>query len=157
MGTNRIGGTALATKRMTRRAFWRRYGRLEHERLEYKASANHLCESVVAMAMTEGGTILVGVSDDRRLTGHSAEQRSLDRIADVAHETPGDLRVERLLVGGAVVLAVTVPAVRPRIVTTPDGRMLRRVGSANQPLRGDGVLRFLRGCVMSAQADAGPG
>jgi ATP-dependent DNA helicase RecG len=106
---------------------------------------NHLCESVVAMAMTSGGTILVGVSDDRRVTGHTVEQRSLDRIAAVAHETDVELRVERLHVAGRVVLAVTVPAVAPRVVTTPDGRLLRRVGSANQPLRGEGVVRFLRG------------
>lgn len=43
---------------MSERAFWRRYGRLEHERLEFKASVRHLAESVVAMAMTSGGTIL---------------------------------------------------------------------------------------------------
>jgi ATP-dependent DNA helicase RecG len=106
---------------------------------------NHLCESVVAMAMTSGGTILVGVSDDRRVTGHAVEQRSLDRIAAVAHETDVELRVERLHVAGCVVLEVMVPAVAPRVVTTPDGRLLRRVGSANQPLRGEGVVRFLRG------------
>jgi len=28
-------------------------------------------------------------------------------------------------------------------VTTPDGRLLRRVGGSNRPLLGDGVLRFL--------------
>ena len=128
---------------MTRRGFWRRYGRLEHERLEFKASVNHIGESVVAMAMTHGGRIVVGVSDERRLTGHPPEQRSLDRIADVAQETGVDLEVERLDVSGTTLLVVTVPAVFPRVVTTPDGRLLRRVGSANQPLRGDSVLRFL--------------
>jgi ATP-dependent DNA helicase RecG len=129
---------------MSRRSFWRRFGRIEHERLEFKSSANHLCESVVAMAMTDGGTILIGVGDDRRVTGHPPEQRSLDRIAAVAHETQVELRVERLRVGRARVLAVTVPALLPRVVTTPDGRLLRRVGSANQPLRGDAVARFVR-------------
>jgi ATP-dependent DNA helicase RecG len=134
----------LPVRRLGRRAFWRRFGRLEHERLEFKSSANHLCESVVAMAMTDGGTILVGVSDDRRLTGHPVEQQALDRIAAVAHETSVDLRVRVLSVGGAHVIAVAVPAVRTRVVTTPDGRLLRRVGSANQPLRGDAVARFVR-------------
>src|SRR5690349_20913271 len=110
-------------RRMSRRAFWRRYGRLEHERLEFKTSAARLGESVVAMAMTEGGTILVGVTDDRRVVGLSAEQESLDRIADVANETQVDVRVRRLKVGGALVLAVSVPVVRPRVVTTPDGRI----------------------------------
>ena len=136
-------GHGLRRRRLTRRAFWREFGRLEHERLEFKLSAHHICESVVAMAMTSGGTILVGVADDRTIRGHPVEQRSLDRIAAVAHETHVDVAVELLEVAGAPVLAITVPAVAPRVVTTPDGRLLRRVGSANQPLRGDGVRRFL--------------
>ncbi|MGH2967874.1 MAG: AlbA family DNA-binding domain-containing protein [Solirubrobacteraceae bacterium] len=144
MTTTLTDGPRLHCERMSGRSFWRRFGRFEHERLEFKSSVNHLCESVVAMAMTDGGTILIGVSDDRRLTGHPIEQRALDRIAGVANETQVDLGVRSLSVSGAPVLAVTVPAVRPRVVTTPDGRMLRRVGSANQPLRGEAVTRFLR-------------
>ncbi len=140
----RCGGSqGLRRRRLTRRAFWRRFGRLEHERLEFKVSVNHISESVVAMAMTSGGTILVGVADDRTIRGHPVEQRSLDRIAAVAHETHVDVAVELLEVAGTSVLAITVPPVAPRVVTTPDGRLLRRVGSANQPLRGDGVRRFL--------------
>jgi predicted HTH transcriptional regulator len=139
----RGGSHGLRRRRLTRRAFWRRFGRLEHERLEFKASAHHICESVVAMAMTHGGTILVGVADDRTLRGHPVEQQALDRVAAIAHETQLDLEVELLDVAGTQVLAVTVPAVAPRVVTTPDGRLLRRVGSSNQPLRGDGVRWFL--------------
>ena len=133
----------MRRRRMTRRAFWRRFGRLEHERLEFKSSVRHICESVVAMAMTSGGTILVGVSDGGAIRGHPVEQQSLDRVAAVAHETHIDLAVELLEVAGRQVLAIVVPAVAPRVVTTPDGRLLRRVGSCNQPLRGDGVRRYL--------------
>jgi ATP-dependent DNA helicase RecG len=61
----------------------------------------------------------------------------------VAHETEVDLGVERLVVGGRAVLAIAVPAVAPRVVTTPDGRLLRRVGGSNRPLLGEGVARFL--------------
>ena len=128
---------------MSRRAFWRRYGRLEHERLEFKASVNHIGEAVVAMAMTRGGTILVGVSEGPALTGCTVDQRALDRIADVAHETQVALRVRRLQVSGAAIIAIEVPPVAPRVVTTTDGRMLHRVGASNRPLRGEGVLRFL--------------
>ena len=39
---------------------------------------------------------------------------------------------------------VAIPEVRHRIVTTADGRLLRRVGSENQPLRADGLARFVR-------------
>ena len=130
--------------RMSERAFWRRYGRVEHERLEFKASARNLGESVVAMAMTRGGTILVGVGDDGRVRGCRADQETLDRVATLADEVQVDVRVSRLAVGGATVLSLAVPAVAPRVVTTPDGRLLRRVGGSNRPVRGDAVLRFLR-------------
>ena len=130
--------------RMSERAFWRRYGRIEHERLEFKASARNLGESVVAMAMTLGGTILVGVGDDGSVQGCRADQDTLDRVATLADEVQVDLRVSLLAVGRATVLAVAVPAIAPRVVTTPDGRLLRRVGGSNRPLRGDAVLRFLR-------------
>ena len=138
-----IDSLGLRRRKLSRRAFWRRFGRLEHERLEFKASVNHLCESVVAMAMTRGGTILVGVSDQRHVAGCAIDQPALDRIAGVAHETQVDLGVERLDVAGIPVIAITVPAVAPRVVTTPDGRLLRRVGGSNRPLLGDGVTRFL--------------
>ena len=138
--------------RMSERAFWRRYGRVEHERLEFKASVRHLGESVVAMAMTRGGTILVGVSDDGRVPGCRIDQETLDRVATLSDEVQVDLRMETLAVGGATVLALTVPAVAPRVVTTPDGRLLRRVGSTNRPLRGDAVLRFLHGRALTAEA-----
>jgi predicted HTH transcriptional regulator len=129
---------------MTRRAFWRRYGHLEHERLEFKRSAQHLQESVVAMAMSFGGVVIVGVTDDRRLVGCAHDQATLDRIAHVAHETQVELAVRPLLVARVPLVAVVVPPVADRIVTTPDGRILRRLGSFNQPLRGDAVSRFVR-------------
>jgi hypothetical protein len=129
--------------RLRVRAFWRRFGRLEHERLEFKQSAARLQESVVAMAMASGGVILVGVSDHRRLVGCAHEQETLDRIALVAHETQVALATETIVVGGAKVISVTVPRVGDRVVTTADGRILRRVGSANQPVRGDAVTRLV--------------
>ena len=129
---------------MSARAFWRRYGRLEHDRLEFKRSALRLQDSVVAMAMGRGGTVLIGVADDRRLVGCALDQETLDRIGLVAHETQVDLDVRGLRVAGTPLVAVTVPPVAGRIVTTSDGRILRRLGSANQPVRGDAVARLVR-------------
>jgi ATP-dependent DNA helicase RecG len=134
---------ALTSERMSRRRFWRRFGRLEHERLEFKSSPGNLQESVVAMSMNAGGVILVGVSDSRRLTGCALDQLALDRIAFVAHETAVAVQVRVLDVAGTPVLMIAVPAVGDRVVTTSDGRILRRLGSANQPLRGDAVARFV--------------
>src|SRR3954454_8129023 len=138
-----IPSLVLAPQRISRRRFWRRLGPLEQERLELQRSPVALQESVVAMSMNAGGVILVGVSDDRTVTGSPLDQAALDRIAFVAHETGVALDVHALEVAGTPVVMIRVPRVRDRLVTTSDGRILRRLGSATQPLRGDAVSRFV--------------
>jgi ATP-dependent DNA helicase RecG len=125
------------------RAFWRLLGRLEHERLEFKRSANHLRDAIPAMAMSEGGIIVLGVSDEHELVGRALDQPTLDRITTAACECGVDVGVRAISVGRVPITLVLVPAVRDRIVTTPDGRLLRRVGAANYPLRGDALSRFV--------------
>ena len=129
--------------RLRPRAFWRFLGRVEHERLDFKRSANHLREAIPAMAMSQGGVIALGVADDRRLVGCPLDQATLDKIVAVAYESSVEVAVRAVRVGRTPITLVLVPAVTDRIVTTPDGRLLRRVGSANQPLRGDAVARFV--------------
>jgi ATP-dependent DNA helicase RecG len=124
-------------------AFWRRFGRLEHERLEFKASPLHLREVIPAMAMSGGGQIVLGVGDDRRLLGCPLDQGVLDAVTRRAREAGVDVEVQPLAVGEAQLTLVTVPRVRRRIVTTADGRLLRRVGSDNVPMRGDEVAAFV--------------
>src|SRR5687767_12199918 len=58
------------------RAFWRLVGRLEHETLEFKRSAGHLRDAIPAMAMSEGGAIVLGVSDERELVGRPVRVRA---------------------------------------------------------------------------------
>jgi ATP-dependent DNA helicase RecG len=126
------------------RSFWRLVGRLEHETLEFKRSAHHLRDAIPAMAMSAGGAIVLGVSDERDLVGRPLDQETLDRITAASCECGVDVGVREIRVGRVPLTIVLVPAVRDRIVTTPDGRLLRRIGSSNQPLRGDAVSRFVR-------------
>jgi predicted HTH transcriptional regulator len=125
------------------RTFWERFGRLEHERLEFKTSALHLREVIPAMAMTGGGQVVLGVSDDRRLVGCRLDQGVLDAVMRRAREAGVDVSVEPISVAGVPLTLITVPRVRRRIVTTADGRLLRRVGSDNVPLRGDELAGFV--------------
>ena len=131
------------TFHLDERAFWRRFGRVEHERLEFKASAANLREVIPAMAMTAGGQVVLGVSDKRRLVGCALDQQVLDAVMRRAQDAEVDVRVEPLVVGRVGLTLVTVPQVRDRIVTTSDGRVLRRVGSDNLPLRGEQLVRFV--------------
>jgi ATP-dependent DNA helicase RecG len=124
--------------------FWKRFGRVEHERLEFKTSANNLREVIPAMAMSRGGYVVLGVTDTRRLTGCPLEQRTLDAIMRRAQECGVEVGIETLVVDGRQLTLVSIPEVTDRIVTTSDGRVLRRVGSDNVPLRGDELARFLR-------------
>lgn len=123
--------------------FWARFGRVEHEALEFKASANNLREVIPAMAMTRGGHVVLGVSDDRTLCGCPLSQRVLDTIMRRAQEARVDVRVDPLFVGRIPLTLVTVPQVSGRIVTTADGRLLRRVGSDNTPLCHEQLVRFV--------------
>ena len=145
--TAKLLSTVIAGRNVTHLdagAFWRRFGRLEHESLEFKASANNLREVIPAMAMTAGGQVVLGVSDDRRLVGCRLDQATFDSIMRRAQECGVDVSVEPLLVAGVALTVVHVPWVTSRIVTTSDGRLLRRVGGDNIPLRGDQLLGFLR-------------
>jgi hypothetical protein len=125
-------------------AFWARFGRVEHESLEFKESAFRVREVIPAMAMSRGGVIVLGVSDDRRLVGCPLDQRTLDEVTRRAREALVDVALAPLRVGGVALTLVTVPRIEDRIVTTSDGRLLRRVGSDNVPLLGDEVVRFVR-------------
>jgi ATP-dependent DNA helicase RecG len=125
-------------------AFWREFGRVEHESLEFKRSANNLREVIPAMAMAAGGRVVLGVDDGRRLVGCPLDQSTLDAVMRRAQECGVDVTVEPLVVGTVPLTLITVPEVTDRIVTTPDGRLLRRIGSDNLPLRADQVSEFVR-------------
>lgn len=123
---------------------WALFGRREDERVEFKESANHLREVIPAMAMTLGGVVICGVSDSRELVGCPMTQKTLDKIKRAAQEAAVEVQIRSLRVDAQELTLVAIPEVRHRIVTTADGRLLRRVDSENQPLRADGLARFVR-------------
>jgi hypothetical protein len=139
--------TMIAGRQVTyldEEAFWNRFGRVEHESLEFKASANNLREVIPAMAMTAGGHVVLGVTDERRIAGCPLDQPTFDAIMRRAQECGVDVTIEPLVVAGIPLTVVTVPHITGRIVTTSDGRLLRRIGGDNLPLRDEQVIRFVR-------------
>ena len=130
---------------LTEAAFWRLFGRLEHERLDFKRGVpSDIRDAIAAMAMTHGGLIVHGVDDNRNVTGCPLSQNTQDRITRIASECGVDVQLREIAVGQRKLTICAVPEVRGRIVTTPDGRLLRRVGGDSQPLRGDAMARFVR-------------
>ena len=131
--------------RLTDDEFWARFGRIEHEALDFKRGVSgEILDTIPAMAMTDGGTIVHGVDRDLNVVGCPLSQNTLDRITRFANECNVEVQVRALRVGGAELTLTAVPEVRGRIVTAPDGRLLRRAGGDCQPLRGDMLARFVR-------------
>ena len=130
---------------LTQDAFWELFGHVEHAQLDFKRGvATDVCDTIAAMAMTEGGLIVHGVDDQRRIVACPLSQNTQDRITRIAMECGVDVQIREVTVADLGLTITAVPAVRGRIVTTPDGRLLRRVGGDSQPLRGDAMARFVR-------------
>jgi ATP-dependent DNA helicase RecG len=128
--------------------FWDLFGEVEHETLDFKGGpADSFKESLPAMAMTDGGLVILGVSDAddvREITGCSLSQRVHDSITQYANQCDVPVELKPFRVDGVELIAVEVPQISGRIVTTPDGRLLRRVGGDSQPLVGDALASFVR-------------
>jgi ATP-dependent DNA helicase RecG len=125
-------------------AFWEFVGTIENETIEFKRKPANLTEVIPAMAMTIGGVVVLGIDDDRQIVGCPPIQKVRDFVTSAAHDVEVDVTLSELRVGDKTLTLVRVPAVDGRIVTTPDGRLLRRVGSSNRPLIGDALGRFVR-------------
>jgi ATP-dependent DNA helicase RecG len=130
--------------RLAEADLWNQVGGLEHEQLDFKLRPDGLDEVFAAMAMTDGGLVVLGIRDNRAIEGCPMTQRVLDRVTETAHACGLEVQVRELVVDGTALTVVGVPEVRGRIITTPNGRLLRRLGSQNRPLTGDGLARFVR-------------
>lgn len=132
-------------------------GAMEHERLEFKVRPNDgLYDVFAAMAMTDGGLVLLGIDDrTRAVVGCPLTQQTYDTVKRASHAVGVDVQLKEVTVEGQVITVIAVPDVRQRIVTTPNGRLLRRVGSDNQPLVGDALGHFVAARLQRA-ADEQP-
>ena len=139
-----VPGLGAIPQRLAVDEFWSLFGRLEHEQLDFKRGVpDDVRDTIAAMAMTHGGLIVHGVDDRRNVVGCPLSQNTQDRITRIAFECGVDVQVREVVAGERKLTICAVPAVRGRIVTTPDGRLLRRVGGDAQPLRGDALARFV--------------
>jgi ATP-dependent DNA helicase RecG len=130
---------------MTESEFWDAAGVLETAQLDFKSGPPpDMHADIAALAMTNGGLLILGVTESRTVKGCNLSQRVHDKIHRASHECGVEVQAREVSVEGAPVVLVAVPEIRGRIVTTPNGRLLRRVGSDNQPLVGDAMARFVR-------------
>lgn len=132
------------SEKLTEAEFRSLLGEIENETVDFKVQPPaNFANTIAAMAMTDGGVIVLGVSDDRTLKGYALTQSALDTVMRAAHSCGVDVQLREVRVGRHPITLVSVPEIRGRIITTADGRLLRRIGSDNQPLIGDALARFV--------------
>ncbi|WP_420445863.1 ATP-binding protein [Candidatus Poriferisodalis sp.] len=133
---------------LTAGQFWELFGEVGHATLDFKGGpGDSFKELLPAMAMTDGGLAILGVSDTddkRQIVGCPLGQGTQNRITRYANQCNVPVELKPFRVDEFELIAVEIPQISGRIVTTPDGRLLRRVGGDSQPLVGDALAAFVR-------------
>ncbi len=115
--------------------------------LKAGAGAEPLQRTMVAFSNSGGGTIVIGVTDERIVTGRRLDQGTDDAVhqaAGAAHDL-GRYVVREIFVHGQPVVAVEVSRREEGFAQTSDGRVLVRRGGRNVHLLGEDLWSFLAG------------
>lgn len=102
-------------------------------------------EAVAAFSNTDGGVILLGVRDDGRVQGITADGEALARVHRIVAgvRSPGRYDVRPLVVGDLSVIALSVSRRREGFAQMQDGRILVRRGAMNTAIFDVELARFV--------------
>ncbi len=111
-----------------------------------RVTPQRLASTLVAMANTDGGTVIVGVAArGTRVVGLKEPEKALDRAlqAALACEPPLIIPMPQMMhLDGKPLLVITVPPGLPHAYSLK-GRYLTRDGAKNRPLTGHALRRLL--------------
>ena len=119
----------------------------EGERIEFKESVplDRIAKTAAAFSNTDGGVILLGVSDTGQIKGLSLssdkETEIHNRLAPVGGL--GDYRIHRLRVEGRDVAAIGVDRARDGFAQLSNGQVMERRGASNHTLMGGQLADFI--------------
>jgi ATP-dependent DNA helicase RecG len=102
-----------------------------------------LAETLVAFANGDGGTIVVGLDEHGKPTGHvyPEDVESALRRAEAMCRPPIHTGWEQIDLAGSLLIAVTV-ARSVELHSVSDGRVVIRMGAENRPLAGDAIRQL---------------
>jgi ATP-dependent DNA helicase RecG len=112
-----------------------------------------LAREFVAFANTQGGALLLGVSDDKQCVGLSDPERQEERLCNIARQNvvpPIEIRTHRVTVDGRALLWVEIPKGRERPYQTQQAQYLIRVGSTNRVASQGELMRLFQAAGVSA-------
>lgn len=104
-----------------------------------------LARAITALSNTDGGVILIGVTDEGTVTGRALTAGVEEAVHDAAltvHD-PGRYRIRELMIDGTLITVVSVAKRSQGFAQTPDGQVLVRRGARSVPLVGAELLSFI--------------
>jgi ATP-dependent DNA helicase RecG len=111
----------------------------ENQQTEFKAKASGIGAEICAFANAEGGTVLVGVSDDGSLVGASpADEARIQSELQALAPVP-KVEIEKTIVNGKPILAVRVKRSEDLVSIGPNAYI--RIGKGKRPLLIPELLR----------------
>jgi ATP-dependent DNA helicase RecG len=113
--------------------------------LKTGTGARPLQEAMVAFSNSEGGSIYIGVTDDREVVGRLRDQGTDDAIHEAALNTRGLGRyaISQIDVGGTPVVVIDVDPRPDEVAQTSDGRVLKRQGGRNVAVFGGDLWQLM--------------
>lgn len=119
----------------------------EDAHIEFKQglSESRIAEAVTAFSNSDGGVILLGVTDAGKVIGFASDGESRARIhrAVGGVHSPGRYELHLCRVGGREVVAIAIHRRREGFAQLKDGRVLVRRDAMNAALIGDELSRFV--------------
>ena len=112
---------------------------------EEKAHSNDLAAEIVAFANTEGGKILLGISDKKEIKGVTNPDKEMLRVENISRnncEPPLTVNIEKIKINKEIVLCVYIPKGPERPYRTNRGVYYIRSSSGKRQATREELLRL---------------
>jgi len=112
---------------------------------EEKVHPDDLAAEIVAFANTEGGRILLGVSDKKEIKGISKPDREMERVENISHNNCDPslaVSIEKVKVNKKIILCIYIPKGPERPYRTNRGVYYIRTSSGKRQASREELLRL---------------
>ena len=122
----------------------------ENASIEFKEQfvrPESLAKEIIALANTQGGVILVGISDQGKIIGVDSEGNAIEHVTNIARNNvipPIELEIEQISYQEKPLIVITVPKGKDKPYQTLNHQFLIRVGSTNRVASQTELMRLFQ-------------